>query len=363
MLSRHRISVTFVLTSLLGLCVLIGGLLSGCAAPGSPPVPTIQRTETPALVSTLPSVPPPAASPTASLYTDYNYTEYKTEHFTIYYTAAVSPTQVLTVSQYLEAAWREVPAFLEREPPTSSIRVYIGLPSTSGLAGRDVIVLRNDTITNDYAVIPHEFTHVLMEYSGLHWMDEGLAMYVQEQCPAGRYRAHNQIPVDSWSIGLLKANRWVSPWEFPKNWPLRDNPAAVFNELCTYWESGSFVKYLIETYGLSAFWKTYDDGMGWFAAEKVYGKSIDALIEEWRQHLADSTIPPEDCPDCILAFFNWADVEIQFYQHQDGLDTGIREQVMQELRAVYRAFDRKDAQAMQQHLEAARQLLEAESSQ
>lgn len=348
MLSRHRISITSVPTSLLGLCVLIGGLLSGCAAPGSTgptPVPTIQRAET----------------PTPSFYTDYSYTEYETEHFTIYYTAEVSPTQVLTVSQYLEAAWREIPAFLEREPPTSPIRVYIGLPSTSTeFPGDEVIILGNDTIANDYAVIPHEFTHVLVGYSRVHWMGEGLAMYVEEQCPAGRYRGLAQIPVDSWSIGLLKANRWVSPLEFPKNWPLRDNPLAVFNEQRAYWESGSFVKYLIETYGLSLFWKMYDDPMGWFAAEKVYGKSIDALIEEWRQHLADSTIPPEDCPDCILTFFDWADLAIQFHQHQDGLDTGTREQVLQEFSAVYRAFDRKDAQAMQPHLERVRQLLETE---
>jgi len=78
------------------------------------------------------------------------------------------------------------------------------------------------------------------------------------------------------------------------------------------------------------------------------------------QNLADSTIPAEDCPDCILTFFDWTDLEIQFHQHQDSLDTGTREQVLQELSAVYRAFDRKDTQAMQQHLERARQLLEAE---
>ncbi|MEW6231564.1 MAG: hypothetical protein AB1566_04505 [Chloroflexota bacterium] len=329
------------------------------APTGPTPAPTIQPAE--ALIATtpgtiLPSACPPIPSPTASFYT-----EYKIEHFTIYYTADVSFTQVLSASHYLEAAWRDIPAFLGYEPPDSPIRVYIGLPIKSGGTGSPtgVITLRKEAIDRDYAGIPHEFTHVLTRCYGPQWMEEGLAMYMQERFPAGEYRADVQISADSWSIGLLRANKWVDLWKFPIGQPDRTSPAITFELMRAYYESGSFVKYLIETYGVAAFRKMHDDVNGWFAAEKAYGKSIDALIEEWRHHLDNSTIPAKDCPKCIAHYFEWTDVDIWFDQHKNNLSGGIHEQVLQELKAVNEAFIRKDAQAMQQHVKAARQLLEA----
>ncbi len=144
--------------------------------------------------------------------------------------------------------------------------------------------------------------------------------------------------------------------------PDRTSMANVFEEARAYWESGSFVKYLIETYGIDAFRKIHADTSGWMAAEEIYGKSADALIEEWRQHLANSTIPSQDCPECIMSFSDWTDIEIRFDQHKDSLGSDVREQVLQELLAVSEAFNRKDAQAMRQHIEAARRLSEANAS-
>ena len=352
MFSRRRISATFVLVSLLSLWVLVGGLLSGCAAPAPTSTPTIRRSETPA--ATPSASIPPSVSSTASYYT-----EYRTEHFTIHYTPEVSPTRIITVGQHLETAWREVPVFLEHEPPAFPINVYIGPQfDSSYVTSTEAIMLRKDATAS---TIAHEFTHILTGYSAPRWMEDGLAVYVQGQCSAELYWGCDQISADSWSIGLLRANRWVNPLDFRDSyWRDNPDPTVVYDELCAYWESGSFVKYLIETYGLSAFWEMHDDVDGWSAAEKVYGKSIDTLIEEWRQHLADSTIPPEDCPACILTTFEWADLEIQFYQHRNRLDTGTRELVVQEFEALKRSLDRKDAHAMQRHLEAARQLLGAE---
>ena len=53
---------------------------------------------------------------------------------------------------------------------------------------------------------------------------------------------------------------------------------------------------------------------------------------------------------------------MQFDQHKDSLGSDVREQVRQELLAVNEAFNRKDAQAVRQHIEAARRLLETNTS-
>ncbi|MEW6231565.1 MAG: hypothetical protein AB1566_04510 [Chloroflexota bacterium] len=361
MLFQHRISVTLALANLLGLWVLISGLLGGCTAlaPIEPtPVSTIQPAGTPTV--TTPAPIPLSISPSASP-TDSFYTEYKKEHFTIYYTAEISPTQVVTVANYLEAAWRDIPAFLGIEPPSRPIRMYAGLRTSANWGTPSgVIVLHPDTLKGGgYSAISHEFTHVLTKYSGPQWMEEGLAVCMAEKFPLAEKRS-GKISADSWSVGLLKANKWVTLWEWPIGIPEVTDPTQSFNLFRAYRESGSFVKYLIETYGTSAFWKMHDDINGWFVAEKAYGKSVDALLEEWRQHLAASTIPPEECPDCISAYLERVDIDMGAYRQKDKLSSEIREQISKELQAVDEALiDRLDAQAMRQHVEAARHLLEA----
>lgn len=359
---KHHCSISLFILSLgLGGVVVFGLLLAGCATPTPTATPTVAPPTSTASPTATPTPVFPAGLPTPGP----DQTVHITDHFVIYYTAEISPAQVISVAHYLEAAWRDIPPFLGIEPPSRPIRVYLVLQIRTGVLGSAsptgvILIKKSDLLVNDdYSVVPHEFTHVLTGYSGPRWMEEGLAMYMQEQFPAGRYAGIDSISVDSWSIGLLASNRWVTLWNFPIGSLDRTSMANAFEEERAYWESGSFVKYLIETYGIDAFRKMHDDTSGWMAAEKVYGKPIDALVEEWRQHLANSTIPSQDCPECIMGFSDWTDIEIQFDQHKDDLSSSAREQVLQELKAVYEALNRKDAQAMRQHIEAARKLLEA----
>jgi len=343
---------------------MLGLLLTGCAAPTPTATPTVTLPVPTASPTATPTPVFPAGLPTPGP----DQTVHITDHFVIYYTAEISPAQVISVAHYLKAAWRDIPPFLGIEPPSRPIRVYLVLQMQTGVPGSAsptgvILIKKSDLLANDdYSIVPHEFTHVLIGYSGPRWMEEGLAMYMQERSPAGHYSGIDSISVDSWSIGLLASNRWVTLWNFPIGHPERLSIAIVFEEQRAYWESGSFVKYLIETYGIDAFRKMHDDTSGWMAAEEVYGKSADALVEEWRQHLANSTIPLEDCPECIMGFFDWTDIEMQFDQHKDSLGSDVREQVRQELLAVNEAFNRKDAQAVRQHIEAARRLLETNTS-
>jgi hypothetical protein len=56
------------------------------------------------------------------------------------------------------------------------------------------------------------------------------------------------------------------------------------SDLVTYPESGSFVKFLYEKYGVDAVRQLWQRGDGQIA--RIFGKSIDDLEREWRATIA-----------------------------------------------------------------------------
>ena len=369
MLSRNHNRAIILLATHLALVVLVGGLLVGCV-----PLPQLLVRPSTVLATTQPAAAKVSepTSPAAPVLTSESKLPagmptpapgqhvHVTDHFVIYYTDELPAAQLPALAEKLETAWDKIPVFLGVDPPSKPIRVYTGLHVSFGGWGlpEGVIVLHPSTLElKAYSVVSHEFTHVLTGYSGPPWMEEGLAVYMQEQFPLGDER-EPRISADSWSIALLEAGKWIPPWEGFIGITEQPDPQQDFDTFRFYQESGSFVKYLIETYGLAPFWKMHDDLNWWYAAQEVYGKPMDTLLAECQQHLEASTIPPEECPECISLYLDRSDIDITAYQHKDQLSSETQKRIDGELKAAGGAFLRLDAKGMQRHVQAARALLD-----
>jgi hypothetical protein len=129
-------------------------------------------------------------------------------------------------------------------------------------------------------VFPHELAHVFSREFGLPWIRasvavglvEGLAVALEP--PDGLPNPHEQVSaalLDRSSDDLtLDVAAHLSPWGF---WTGR---GAV-----SYTTMGSFITFLLETYGPNPL----KDAYAWATFEQAYGKSVERLAKEWTEML------------------------------------------------------------------------------
>lgn len=121
----------------------------------------------------------------------------------------------------------------------------------------------------------HETCHVLSHLlwgkpHGL-WMDEGLAVYSDDQW--------NGSPLHLVAKVLLNRGELLPITDL-----LDNNWTKKYPDLVTYPELGSFVKFLYEKYGLEAMKSLWQHGAK--EADSVFGKNISTLEMEWRAELS-----------------------------------------------------------------------------
>lgn len=124
----------------------------------------------------------------------------------------------------------------------------------------------------------HEDTHLLSSYLGMaiFLFCEGLSEFMSE-----KWRGRD---IDFWAKKYLNKNKLYSLKFLAdnKNWDNVDN-------LIAYSQAGSFVRFLIENYGIEKFkdvyqrlsrLNSYEDNLD--IIKKVYSKKIDGLEKEWK---------------------------------------------------------------------------------
>jgi len=127
----------------------------------------------------------------------------------------------------------------------------------------------------------HEDTHLLSISLGVavFLFSEGLAEFMSEKW--------HQKDIDFWTRKYLKENKLYS-LKFlinNKNW-------SKIDEMIVYPQAGSFMKYLIKTYGLEKFKQVYrnlsrkkTNRQNIKIIEDIYSKSIKRLEENWKTYL------------------------------------------------------------------------------
>ncbi len=145
------------------------------------------------------------------------------------------------------------------------------------------------------APIIHELTHVLAGYTSAngHWTQEGFASYMQDE-----YGEDVAFPTQKVAHALVKVIQQEDSF-LPMLNVMRDRSREKYFGLGTPWErwlaytqSTSLTCYLIETYGAAKFLKIYDRPVEAMDLAGQYGKSVEALIEEWSRFVTDLPADP-----------------------------------------------------------------------
>jgi len=176
------------------------------------------------------------------------------------------------VEKYWGATWTDT----IRIQVSSAYTVAGALVTNQGKPGNITMPLAR--VKDMQGALLHEITHSYAPNSPNRFLQEGIAVYLQEQLsehPAfpnfGRDLHVLAVPVASSVSSLESLNRVRYPT------PL----TVVMPERPAYLLAGSFVRFLIEKRGLPAFKTLYDTG----SYEQAYQQSLEALERAWRSNL------------------------------------------------------------------------------
>ncbi len=213
--------------------------------------------------------------------------------------AGLPDNDVKTVETRLQNAYKKI---------TSSIKIDYKYPSeihvilkegnlvSSGF--KNTIKLYGNTDT--YPIV-HELSHILLGYgenfdsSSGFLTQEGIAEYFEQ-----KYGTNNAIPHHS-HMRFLKQYNKVYPLpllastenSFELFRPNMSSENGYKIQYIAYVQAGSFISYLIETYGMEKFERIYNEQNLTDTIETIYGKSLLKLEDEWLMFLENQMMLPE----------------------------------------------------------------------
>lgn len=161
------------------------------------------------------------------------------------------------------------------------VRLRAGSGVSNSIGGRIELY----RIAAGRAPVLHELTHVLAGYtrSNGHWSQEGLASYMQDR--HGGNIAYPTFGVAHALVRLLIESGGMLPMETV----MKDRDRGLYFGLSTPWarwrayaQSTSFCTYLIDKYGMKRFLKLYDKPIEAIDFRRVYGRTGQRLLAEWR---------------------------------------------------------------------------------
>ncbi len=127
-----------------------------------------------------------------------------------------------------------------------------------------------------HPVLKHELTHLLSTFFAHPFLKINLNMGLVEGIAEAATWESEELTPHQWSKAMLElgiapsVTSILRPWSFWLELPSR-----------SYMLMGSFIRYLIEAYGIDRFKRIYRGE----SFEQVYGKGIDQLTTEWQQSL------------------------------------------------------------------------------
>lgn len=240
----------------------------------------------------------PAPEPVAE---DAAWTVFETEHFRLFFVPGTAAERDrVEIGALAEEALAAISAKLQIDPEgQTDIYLTPRVFWQGGAAYGDKVQLisyldRNYTAIEVWSYFTHEGTHTLA-HSILQQQEdgggpgsilvEGLAVWAS----GGHY---SREPIDAWAATVAASDDYIPLVE------LRSGPFHSFQHETAYLESASFVKYLIETYGLDLFKELYGrtsgrTGYDDLLVEELYGKSYHDLENEWLAYLETIEPTPE----------------------------------------------------------------------
>ena len=233
---------------------------------------------------------------------DFTWSMSETQHFAFYFVPGTAAERDrFQVGTLAEASLSEIQSVLNADfDGQMSIYLVPRVFWQGGATYADKVQLisyldRNYTDVETWSYFTHEGTHALAQDlvqpkgedgggpDGV--LVEGLAMWASD----GHYRRE---PIDAWAAVVSASDAYIPLAD------LRKGPFYDFQHETSYLEGGSFVKFLVERYGLDKFKELYGQATGKAEddealVQRLYGKGYDGLEADWLGYLASLKPTPE----------------------------------------------------------------------
>ncbi len=222
-----------------------------------------------------------------------SWTTLQTEHYTFHYrSGSVAEEDIHFIAEYQELSYAKIVETLQVSFD-GHIHYYFytsewdKLFSTGDKGGGLSNTLKNEihAIYNENRKVIgcHEDTHIIA-YRTLgnppFFLQEGLAVFMME--------SWFQRPVHEWGREFLDKGKLI-----PVKSLLISINFEKYDSKITYPQSGSFVKYLVDVYGIEKFKTLFSQAVNEnieFLFKEIYRKSVDDLEREWLNYLKNTEV-------------------------------------------------------------------------
>jgi hypothetical protein len=225
---------------------------------------------------------------------------YDTDHFRIVDYADLDSATIVMLAERLELEFGRVGAVLDTITPpgriTAEVLAGIGLPTVT--AGENTLTLWADSLALNY--LPHQLTHLYTGYARRAFVEEGLAVYVTELLAAGDSTVHpyRRQPPHAW-VALFQQHGSLIPLAtaYGASNLGYDMQGATYDASSwqIFLEGGSWVHWVVETYGWAAWWEAYltDD------PPTALGATPQEIETNWLAAAAAAYPAPRECEDAL----------------------------------------------------------------
>lgn len=213
---------------------------------------------------------------------DISWVSERSDHFILFAPEdSYAASRLTELSERAEAARQPVMERLqvvkqEKAPTLIFLESREQMEKFTGLASGGYAVIKENGIflgTNDSIPPPiqHELGHLYSWRSwgdpAGYWLSEGVAVYAAGDC-AGE-------DIHAWAAKLALENKLTDFTELERKFD--------FSKTAPHLQAGSFVKYIMEKYGVRSFRMLWENGLA--TSSEATGLEMDALLENWNTHI------------------------------------------------------------------------------
>ena len=227
-------------------------------------------------------------------------TRVETDHFILHVDPSVSEQRLKRIVEDHEHRYRQLTEFFKAKPSGKVVSfVYRNRAQKARLMGaRNTQIARPwareihiDGFDVPHRVLKHELAHVFASIKGrgLFQVPAFLGIFVNIGVVEGIAVAAD------WRVRELTVHGWTKAMQGLGLMPDLRRSLNLFgfwsiSSSRAYTVAGSFLRYLVDTYGIEKFWSLYASN----SFQRAYGRPLDELVTEWEAFLAKVPLPKDD---------------------------------------------------------------------
>ena len=227
-------------------------------------------------------------------------TRVETDHFILYVDPSVTADRLKRIVEDHEHRYEQLKAFFEAEPDGKVISyIYRSEAQKARLMGaRGTQIARPwareihiDGLYVPHRLLKHELAHIFAgaKASGPFKVPAVAGIFVNIGVIEGIAVAAD------WRVTELTVHGWAKAMHGLGLMPdLRESLSVLgfwsISSSRAYTAAGSFLRYLVDTYGIDKFWTLYRSN----SFERAYERSLSELVDEWENFLSKLPLPKDD---------------------------------------------------------------------